>query len=860
MTSSFVRVVLDYACSIEGQPERHIHVGDTFQLLKKTSSSWWHVRRDSVETAFYVPTSCVQEIGDIHSLSLNSPRRGISRSESSLDRLRASSAYNVEPPSGDAAASLSSSSGEDLERGDHYDNPVYALPNVTFLRHISHESSEISTEEESARPSPQYANMKITLNAVPPLPTLHNQPIRTLEDSWEEFEDTLGRRYFFHPKTNISSWKPPRRQINPELAEANVDVDAEVEALRDPPSKVAFTASSSRLHEDQMQSCKAYQETNETNHQTTATPHETDTKMTVALLYSDIAPSPSSAALPSAHSSNTVASSPSRHVSFASRFNRASSLMEEKHQQRGEETIGAEGEAEKENTAAAAEEEEKRKSASLPMPRRSQPSKDFLELRQLIANKVSLPERAFRTKSVLLLNEAHLNEFDLLAQSPKIGGMRNSKTLPSFMLGKTWRPSENAGILQGFLNVTKYSENGRRMKKQWLPSFVILTDTSLFVYRPPFALDQSPEVFMDLAGATIKWSKEKSHRKNVFEVSAADGSQILVQDDNKTVSHEWVNCIVQALAHLPLLSVEDLSPVKVLPTTPTDFGRPMSSPKLSRILARTWSAKARPEEPPADVLEPSTSPTRTHKKKKSVDEMETADIKVKKMKIIERLKNFFSRRPTLESLKAKGIIRDGPVFGCNFAKLCEHEKNDVPAIVRRCIAAIEKKDMRTDGIYRVSGNLSQVQKLRFQIDQDKYSGMESEEDVNVLTGLLKLFFRELKEPMIPFHLYDPLMKANKIQEKEAKEKRFRDLIAQLPRSNSETLRFLLLHLYRVADFGDQNRMHLPNLAIVFGPTLMWPEVPSVNLATDMLCQNQVVEYILLSFRALFDCEMTSTPA
>ena len=147
--TSLVRVVLDYACSIEGQPEKHIHVGDTFELLKKTSSSWWHVRRDSVETAFYVPTSCVEEIvpntADVTSLSLNSPRRGISRSESSLDRLHASSATNIQPPSGDAAY-LSSSSGEDLERGEHYDNPVYALPNVTFLRHIAHEFSDISTE------------------------------------------------------------------------------------------------------------------------------------------------------------------------------------------------------------------------------------------------------------------------------------------------------------------------------------------------------------------------------------------------------------------------------------------------------------------------------------------------------------------------------------------------------------------------------------------------------------------------------------------------------------------------------------------------------------------------------------------
>lgn len=83
-------------------------------------------------------------------------------------------------------------------------------------------------KDEPALPSPQYANMKISLGAVAPLPTLHNQPIRTLEDSWEEFEDALGRRYFFHPKTNTSSWKPPRKQINSDLAEASVDVDAEV--------------------------------------------------------------------------------------------------------------------------------------------------------------------------------------------------------------------------------------------------------------------------------------------------------------------------------------------------------------------------------------------------------------------------------------------------------------------------------------------------------------------------------------------------------------------------------------------------------------------------------------------------------
>ena len=57
--------------------------------------------------------------------------------------------------------------------------------------------------------------------------------------------------------------------------------------------------------------------------------------------------------------------------------------------------------------------------------------------------------------------------------------------------------------------------------------------------------------------------------------------------------------------------------------------------------------------------------------------------------------------------------------------------------------------MKTDGLYRASGNLSQIQKIRLQVDQYKLDVLAQEEDVHVLTGALKLFFRELKEPLIP---------------------------------------------------------------------------------------------------------------
>ena len=39
--------------------------------------------------------------------------------------------------------------------------------------------------------------------------------------------------------------------------------------------------------------------------------------------------------------------------------------------------------------------------------------------------------------------------------------------------------------------------------------------------------------------------------------------------------------------------------------------------------------------------------------------------------------------------------------------------------------------------------------------------IEEEEDVHVLTGALKLFFRELKEPLIPYHLFHKAIKASR---------------------------------------------------------------------------------------------------
>jgi hypothetical protein len=72
---------------------------------------------------------------------------------------------------------------------------------------------------------------------------------------------------------------------------------------------------------------------------------------------------------------------------------------------------------------------------------------------------------------------------------------------------------------------------------------------------------------------------------------------------------------------------------------------------------------------------------------------------------------------TVASVSNFNFFLDEPVFGCHLPDVCKGESPKVPAFVQHCVAAIECKEenMKTDGLYRASGNLSQVQKIRLQV-------------------------------------------------------------------------------------------------------------------------------------------------
>lgn len=56
---------------------------------------------------------------------------------------------------------------------------------------------------------------------------------------------------------------------------------------------------------------------------------------------------------------------------------------------------------------------------------------------------------------------------------------------------------------------------------------------------------------------------------------------------------------------------------------------------------------------------------------------------------------------------------------------------------------------------------------------------------------------------------------------------------------------------RVTQHHEENRMLAQNLAIVFGPTLMWSPNDEGNLVVSMVQQGQLVEFMILESRYLF---------
>uniref|UniRef100_A0A8C5BBR5 BCR activator of RhoGEF and GTPase n=1 Tax=Gadus morhua TaxID=8049 RepID=A0A8C5BBR5_GADMO len=186
------------------------------------------------------------------------------------------------------------------------------------------------------------------------------------------------------------------------------------------------------------------------------------------------------------------------------------------------------------------------------------------------------------------------------------------------------------------------------------------------------------------------------------------------------------------------------------------------------------------------------------------------------------------------SLKRMPSRRPMGVFGVKISTVTKRERSKVPYIVRQCLEEIERRGMEEVGIYRVSGVATDIQNLKaaFDTNHKDVSVMMSEMDVNAIAGTLKLYFRELPEPLFTDDLYPNFAGGITLSDSVAKESCMLNLLLSLPEPNLVTFLFLLDHLKRVAEKECVNKMSLHNLATVFGPTLLRPSEKDSKIPTN----------------------------
>ncbi|XP_077471617.1 uncharacterized protein LOC144085834 [Stigmatopora argus] len=207
----------------------------------------------------------------------------------------------------------------------------------------------------------------------------------------------------------------------------------------------------------------------------------------------------------------------------------------------------------------------------------------------------------------------------------------------------------------------------------------------------------------------------------------------------------------------------------------------------------------------------------------------------------------------------KKVSGKDKVFSCDLLEHLNTSGQDVPQVLRRCSQFIEEHGV-VDGIYRLSGVSSNIQKLRGEFESDGTPDLSKEvylQDIHCVSSLCKAYFRELPNPLLTYQLYDKFAEAVAVQLEEERLVKIRDVLQELPKPHYGTLEFLMRHLVKMASHSSETNMHARNLAIVWAPNLLRSkdiEVSGFNGTAafmEVRVQSIVVEFILNHVPQLF---------
>uniref|UniRef100_A0AC11DNL2 Uncharacterized protein n=1 Tax=Ovis aries TaxID=9940 RepID=A0AC11DNL2_SHEEP len=186
----------------------------------------------------------------------------------------------------------------------------------------------------------------------------------------------------------------------------------------------------------------------------------------------------------------------------------------------------------------------------------------------------------------------------------------------------------------------------------------------------------------------------------------------------------------------------------------------------------------------------------------------------------------------------------GKIFGVALNALPQAvvpEYGHIPSFLVDACTSLEEH-VHTEGLFRKSGSVIRLKALKNKLDHGERC-LSSAPPCDT-AGLLKQFFRELPEPILPADLHEALFKAQQLKTEE-KNKATLLLSCLMADHTIDILRYFFNFLRKVSLRSSENKMDSSNLAVIFAPNLLQTseghEKMSANTEKKLRLQAAVVQ-------------------
>ncbi|XP_064031831.1 rho GTPase-activating protein 25 [Pogoniulus pusillus] len=198
----------------------------------------------------------------------------------------------------------------------------------------------------------------------------------------------------------------------------------------------------------------------------------------------------------------------------------------------------------------------------------------------------------------------------------------------------------------------------------------------------------------------------------------------------------------------------------------------------------------------------------------------------------------------------------GAVFGQHLAETMAQEQKFgqqqvVPILVQKCAEFILEHGLGEEGIFRLPGQDTLVKQLRDAFDAGQRPSFDRDTDVHTVASLLKLYLRELPEPVVPWLQYEEFLLCGQALDAD-ESKGHQELLKQLsllPRDNYNLLSYICRFLHEIQLNSSVNKMSVDNLATVIGVNLIRPQIEDPAIIMRGTPRIQKVMTVMISDHA-----------